>query len=126
MAEGEIAISKESFYTQTPGTQFIEAMEDTATISVSHADLENIYQAHLTFNINGRKLTEIYHQRSNFKSMILRLKYPEDRYKLMNQYRSDLVERVPGKYLSSFLGMREETLSRLRSGGKGGNSRKKK
>jgi CRP/FNR family transcriptional regulator, anaerobic regulatory protein len=115
MTEGEIALSKESFYMQKPSEQHIEAMEKTTTVSISYEDLEDIYTKHLTFNINGRRMMELYYQRSNFKLQLLRTKRPGERYHFLKMHRPDLIERVHGKYLASFLNMREETYCRIKT-----------
>jgi CRP/FNR family transcriptional regulator, anaerobic regulatory protein len=115
MTEGEIALMKESFYMQKPSDQHIEAMEKTTTVSISYTDLEYIYARHLTFNINGRKMMELYYQRSNFKLQLLRTKGPDERYHFLKMHRPELIERVHGKYLASFLNMREETYCRIKT-----------
>jgi CRP-like cAMP-binding protein len=115
MTEGEILIVKESFYEQTPSPCSIEAMEDVKTLSLSYADLALLYEKHIEFNIVGRKLTEFYHRRSDFKSQILRQKDPADRYTYMKQHKPWLIDRVPGRQLASFMGLARETLSRIMS-----------
>lgn len=118
MTEGEITVSKESFYNRTRSRQSILAMEDTVTFSMTHAELERLYAKYPEFNIIGRKLTEQYHCKSNLKSDLLRIKKAVDRYKALKEARADLISRVPGKYLAGFLGITEETLSRVRWRGK--------
>ena len=115
MTEGEIALSKESFYMRKASDQHIEAMEKTITVSISYEDLEVIYSKHLTFNINGRRMMELYYQRSNFKLQLLRTKGPDERYHFLKMHRPELIERVHGKYLASFLNMREETYCRIKT-----------
>ena len=115
MTEGEIATSKISFYDQVQSVLTIEAMEDVTVLSLSYTDLEWLYQKYVEFNINGRKLTEIYHKRNDFKSDILRLRGPVDRFNFMKERRPELIERVPGKPLASFMGIARETLSRIMS-----------
>jgi CRP-like cAMP-binding protein len=115
MMEGDIAISKESFYSRTPSRQSILAMEETSTLSLSFVDLEGLYKRHPEFNINGRKLTEYYHCQSNLKSDLLRLKKPMERYNIIKERKPALLERVPGKYLAIFLGVGESTLSRIKA-----------
>jgi CRP/FNR family transcriptional regulator, anaerobic regulatory protein len=114
MREGEIALSIESYFSQKPGEQHIEAIEPTCTISISYADLEYIYKKHVTFNINGRKIMELYCQRSYFKLRLLRIRGPRERYNFLQMHRLELIERVRGKYLASLLSMREETYCRIK------------
>lgn len=116
MIENEIPISKTSFYRQQPSDETIVAMEDTTVLSLSYKDLEDLYRKHLEFNINGRKLTEIYHVRSLLKTKLLSFQRSEDRYFLFKRERPDLLKRIKNLgELASFLRMKRETLSRVRA-----------
>ena len=116
MVESQFSISKYSFYEQKNSDQSIEALEDTITVSISNVALEMLYVKYPSFNYNGRKLTERYHVKSNIKTLVLRPRKALDRYNLLKQMAPELTERVIGKYLSAFLGIREETLSRIKKG----------
>jgi len=113
MVEEEIAVFKHSFYDQIPSEGSIVALEDTKALSISYNDLENLYRQHPFMERVGRKITEYYHKRSDIKSYILYPKKPQERFDRFNKYRPDIVKRVAQKNLASFLGMRQETLSRL-------------
>ncbi len=91
------------------------ALEDTRVLSISYKDLEQLYTDHPFMERIGRKITEFYHKRSDIKSYILYPKKPAERYARFLEYRPDIVERVSQKHLASFLGLREETLSRLKN-----------
>lgn len=113
MAEGEIALFKNSFYDQEKSLGSIVTLEDTEVLSIAHADLERLYEDHPFLERIGRKITEYYHKRSDIKSYVLYPKKPQERLDRYRKYCPQMVERVPQKQLASFLGMREETLSRL-------------
>ena len=113
MVEEEIAVFKHSFYDQIPSEGSIVALEDTKALSISYNDLENLYKQHPFMERVGRKITEYYHKRSDIKSYVLYPKKPQERFERFNKYRPDIVQRVSQKHLASFLGMRQETLSRL-------------
>ncbi|MHA4807537.1 Crp/Fnr family transcriptional regulator [Flavitalea flava] len=116
MIENEIPISKTSFYTQKPSEETIVAMEDTTVLSLSYKDLEELYRKHVEFNINGRKLTEVYHIRSLLKTRLLSFQRSEDRYKLFKEHRPELIKRIKNQgELASFLRMKRETLSRVKA-----------
>ena len=116
MMEGELAIFKNSFYDQSASVGSIVALEDTRVLTISYKDLEQLYAVHPFLERTGRKITEYYHQRSDLKSYVLYPKKPEERFDRYYQYRPDIVHRIPQKQLASFLGLREETLSRLLQG----------
>jgi hypothetical protein len=75
-----------------------------------------LYERFETANYVGRKMTEIYYQGASERAFICRIPTTKKRYeRFLNTY-AHLLERVPLKYIASFLGMRLETLSRIRSG----------
>ena len=113
MKEGELAIFKNSFYDQSESVGSIVALEETKVLSISYKDLEQLYADHPFLERTGRKITEFYHQRSDLKSYVLYPKKPEERFDRYYKYQPDIVHRIPQKQLASFLGLREETLSRL-------------
>jgi CRP/FNR family transcriptional regulator, anaerobic regulatory protein len=58
MEEGFIVTSWPSYYTQKPGNEFIEAVEDTTVGCLSYSDIQQLYIDFPEFNINGRRQTE--------------------------------------------------------------------
>ena len=114
MADGELAIFKNSFYDQKESVGSIVALENTQVLSITHRNLEQLYADHPFMERIGRKITEHYHVRSDIKAYVLYPKKPEQRFDRYFEYRPDIVERIPQKQLASFLGLREETLSRLK------------
>jgi hypothetical protein len=65
-------------------------------------------------NIAVRILLEEYYAASEERAYISRLPSAEKRYNHFNATRPELLNRIPLKYVASYLGMSEETLSRLR------------
>ncbi|TDH18147.1 Crp/Fnr family transcriptional regulator [Segetibacter sp. 3557_3] len=115
MKEGDVFISVESFYQQKPSIESIQALEDCHVYSIEYAQLQHIYSTYPEFNIIGRILTERYYQLAEQRSKSLRSKSARERYAYLLNNHPELIQRVPSKYLSSYLGITEETLSRIRS-----------
>jgi CRP-like cAMP-binding protein len=115
MDEGFIITSWLSFYTRKPGDEFIETLEDSTLASLHHRDIEKMYRDILEFNVIGRKLTEFFFFLSEQRTQMLRKHTAEEKYNFFMNQHPDLLQRVPLKYVATYLGMNEETLSRVRS-----------
>jgi CRP-like cAMP-binding protein len=113
-ADGELVSAISSFILQIPTDENIQAIEDCELISLSHTDLERLYLKFPSFNITVRKLTEIYYMHAEQRAFIVRLKNADKKYQLFLKQYGHLANRVPVKYIASFLGITLETLSRLR------------
>jgi CRP-like cAMP-binding protein len=113
-ADGELVSAISSFILQMPTNENIHAIEDCELIALSHNDLEIMYVKFPTFNTTVRKLTEIYYMHAEHRAYIARLKNADQKYQLFLKQYGHLSNRVPVKYIASFLGITLETLSRLR------------
>ena len=114
MKEDNVIISVESFFRQQPSHENIQAIEDTVVYSISYQQLQDIYRKYFEFNFVGRVITENYYTLSERRLYSIRLQTAEARYNYMLTHHSDLVNRLPVKYLASYLGITRETLSRIR------------
>ena len=113
-ANGELVSAISSFILQIPTNENIHAIEDCELIVLSHSDLEIMYVKFPAFNTTVRKLTEIYYMHAEHRAYIARLKNADQKYQLFLKQYGHLSNRVPVKYIASFLGITLETLSRLR------------
>ena len=113
--EGATITSVYSFYTRKPGNENIVALEDTTLAMLRFDDLQYLYKNHPTFNYIGRVITEKYLYMLEIEVYNLRKQKAEDRYQFIVKHLPDLLQRVPLKYLATYLGMNLETLSRIRA-----------
>lgn len=114
MKERDIIVSIESFYDQIPSFEYIEALENTETFYITFDELEDIYQRFPEFNYIGRKLTTSYLILWNKRIRNICMLSAAERSELLAKNFPDLVQRVPAKYLASFIDMTEVTFSRNR------------
>ena len=112
MKEGDCIISVESFFQQKESYENIQALEDTNTYYIDYKELQNIYQNFPEFNFIGRVLTEKYYVLSEQRLYSIRMHTASERYKILLEDAPELIQRVPSKYLASYIGITEETLSR--------------
>ena len=115
MDEGFIITSWISYYHQQPGDEFIEALEETTLACISYNDIQQLYKDYPEFNIVGRKQTEYSLYTSELRTRMLRKHTAEEKYAFFLEQHPDLMNRVSLKYIATYLGMNEETLSRIRS-----------
>ena len=112
--ENEITTSIRSMARSEPSLEYIQALENSDLYAMSFESLQKMYTLFPEMNIVVRMLLEEYYAASEERSYISRLPGAEKRYSHFNASRPDLVNRIPLKYVASYLGMSEETLSRLR------------
>ena len=114
MKEGDIIISVKSFYTQKPAEEYLQTIEDCILYGISYQDLSFVYHNFMEFNFIGRVLTEKYYMKSEERLYTIRKQKGKKRYEIFREQEPDLLQRIPSKYIASYLGLSIETLSRLR------------
>jgi len=115
MDEGFIITSWISFYTRKPGNEFLETIEDTILACAHYNDIQNLYNEFPEFNIIGRKQVEYSFYMSELRTRMLRKHTAEEKYKFFIENHPTLLQRVSLKNIATYLGMNEETLSRVRT-----------
>ncbi len=115
MKEGDVIVSVESFFGQSESYEAIQALEDSLLYYITYDELQYTYRNFPEFNFIGRALLEKYYTLSEQRLYSLRMQRSQERYEYLLEHHPELVLRVPMKYLASYLGIQEETLSRIRS-----------
>ncbi|HVK97184.1 MAG TPA: Crp/Fnr family transcriptional regulator [Flavisolibacter sp.] len=115
MDENFLITSWISFYTRKPTDEYIQTLEDTVLSCIHYDNLEKLYNNYPDFNILGRKLIEHFLYLAEQRTRLLRKHTAEEKYRLFLQQHPELLQRVPLHYIATYLGMSEETLSRIRS-----------
>lgn len=114
MAEDFMITSWISFYTRKPGYEYIEMLEESTMACIHYNDVEALYRDLPDFNIVGRKLISYFFFLAEQRTYMLRKHTAEEKYHSFLEQHPDLLQRVPLKYIATYLGMSEETLSRVR------------
>ena len=113
--EGAPVTSIYSYYRRKPGNENIVALEDTTLASMHYDHMQHLYKTYPVFNVIGRVITEEYLYMLEIEVYNFRKQKSEDRYYFIVKHFPDLLQRVPLKYLATYLGMNLETLSRIRA-----------
>jgi hypothetical protein len=77
--------------------------------------MQELYDRFPEMNKVGRMLLEEYYAESEERVYIARLPTAQARYQHFINSRPELLNRIPLKYVASYLGITLETLSRLRA-----------
>ena len=115
MKEGDVVVSVESFFDQKPGYENIQALEDSVLYHIDYNELQYLYNNCPEFNFVGRNLIEKYYKLSEQRLYSLRMQKAVEKYSFMMNNFPHIIQRVPSKYIASYLGVTEETLSRIRA-----------
>lgn len=115
MRENDLIISVNSFFTQTPSYETIELLEESKLISIDRKRLLYLYEKFEAFNIASRILTEKYYVLSEQRIYSMRMHSAPERYQHLLSSDPEIFQRVPLKYIASYLSMKAETLSRIRA-----------
>ena len=112
--EGEIISSSSSFLSGTPSNYFVETLEPTTLLSISRAQLDQAYGESPRIEKLGRlMITHFVLQKEEWELECMRLDTRERFLRFVGN-NPELLQRVPQKYLASYLNMKPETFSRLK------------
>jgi len=103
-----------SFISQTPSFEIIKAITDCELIIIHKNDLDYLYTNYTKWERFGRKIMEEMFVESQRRVYSFITETAEDRYRrIMKQY-PDMIREVPLTYIADFIGIKLQSLSRLR------------
>jgi CRP-like cAMP-binding protein len=112
--EGHIIHCQESFHSRQPSEYFIEAIEPTVVASISFTDLETMFAQSKKMEHLGR-LVITYSMVLKDRWQIQMVKMtPRERFLNFVTNNAEMLQRVPQKYLASYLNIKPETFSRFK------------
>jgi CRP-like cAMP-binding protein len=112
--ENELVSSILSLDEQVKAIENIQALEKCELLSLRLAELETMYERFPECNILARKILQRYYADAEKRAFIARLTKAENKYRYFLMRHQTLSNRIPLKYIASFLGVTLETLSRIR------------
>jgi CRP-like cAMP-binding protein len=112
--EGQVISSTLSFYSGEPSEFIVEAIEPVISMAIRAESLNKQLQEFPELEKLGRlMMTSFYLQRERWELTRLKLTTEERFIKLVKE-RPDLIQRVPQKYLATYLDIKPETFSRMK------------
>lgn len=112
--EGHMMLCQESFHSRLPSEYTIEAIEPVTLVSISYDDAEKMFASSQRMEHLGRVIVTY--------SMVIKDKWqmqlikmtPRERFISFVTKNPELMQRVPQKFLASYLNIKPETFSRFK------------
>lgn len=115
MPDNHIGTALASFIAQAPSVEFVEALADTELLVISHSSFSRLRNEKNSFRNFYIKILEMAYAFQNRKINQLVTLTARQRYEMVLKETPALVQLLSNKVLASYLDIREETLSRLKS-----------
>ena len=112
--EGHIIMSQQSFLGRQPSEYFIETIEPSIIVSIKYENLEELYNKSKKMERLGRLVVTYMMAISDSWQMQLIKMTPRERFLNFVMKNPQLMQRVPQKYLASYLNLKPETFSRFK------------
>lgn len=114
-AEGDFACSIISYLTRQPDRRGIELLEDSVLWGLHHDELERLYEQYHDIERLGRLLVSFGLIQVQQRFDDLHFATAAQRYETLMSTHPSLILRVPLGMIASYLGITQETLSRIRA-----------
>ena len=101
-------------YTTGKAQFYVEALEDSILYKITKTDLEKLYQEYPSYRDFGRKFAEEALTMLMQRTLSLHTKSAEERYRELLDI-PGFIQKIPLKYLASYLGITDTSLSRIRA-----------
>ncbi len=113
--KGDFVSNYRSFLTGKPSDHYIEAMQDSVIYKINLQELNSLYDKHKNIERLGRLIAENLYLMVASRLDSFMFHTPEERYRALIVRNSRLLNEVPQYMIASYLGVKPETLSRIRA-----------
>lgn len=112
--EGHLILSQESFHSRQPSEYFIETIEPSTVVSITYEDLEKMYaSSHKMEHLARLMITYAMVIKDKWQMQLIKMT-PRERFLRFVERNPELMQRVPQKFLASYLNIKPETYSRFK------------
>lgn len=115
--ENELMSAYKSFLKRTPTANYIQAIEETELVMISHQSLQQMLNhplLALKMERFGRLIAEYYICCYEDRVTAFITQSPEERYTALEKTAKDIFQRIPQHFIANFLGITPVSLSRIR------------
>jgi len=103
-----------SFVTRSPCKESIQFLEDTSLYAIDYQNIQLLYQEFHGIERLGREIAEFYFIWQEERTLSLQSLSAKERYKKLMIQESHLLQMVSLGQIASYLGITQESLSRIR------------
>ncbi len=103
-----------SAFSNKPSRETIECLEDCVFQYIPGKEMEDMYQKYNEVNTIGRKMIEEYCDMMIERNYAFQTQSAKDRYEALINDEPEIIRRASLGYIASYLGISQETLSRIR------------
>ncbi|MEO7393510.1 MAG: Crp/Fnr family transcriptional regulator [Chitinophagaceae bacterium] len=112
--ENDIIARVESLFTGKPSRKAIQILEDAEIVGINSNQLFKLYDTFPEIERLFRKIFESAYLETVHRIEGIQFHSAEERYKTLLQEAPDVLKRIPLKYIASYLGITQVSLSRIR------------
>jgi len=112
--ENNIIARVESLFTGKPSRKAIQVLEDAEIVAINAAQLFKLYDTYPEIERLFRLIFESAYVGTVDRIEGIQFHSAEERYKALVKEAPDILKRVPLKYIASYLGITQVSLSRIR------------
>lgn len=112
--EGHIVHSELSFHYRLPSESVVETIEPTVLLSITYDSLEQLYERFPKAERLGRLIISDLFIKKDFRYFDQLRKSTRERFLEYIRTHPHMLQRVPQKYIASYLNIKPETFSRLK------------
>lgn len=113
--ENDVVTSMYAFTAQKPSFENIEILEDSILHYISYSQLQQLYQKFPEFNLAVRLIIEKYYIELEERTLSFQIQSARERYQFILNNQPGLLQRASLGHIASYLGISQETLSRVRA-----------
>ena len=112
--ENNVIARVESLFTGKPSRKGIQILEDAEIIAIDANKLFKLYDTYPGLERLFRKIFEASHVETVNRIEGIQFHTAEERYQALLEEAPSIIQRVPLKYIASYLGITQVSLSRIR------------
>lgn len=112
--ENQFFGSHQTIFENVPSQQTYQALEDSDLLELNYSELENLIHQHPKFNKARITILQTMLINTIKRVEAFILETPEERYLNLVAEQPEIYNRVPSKYIASYLGITPVSLSRIR------------
>ncbi len=104
-----------SFISRSPSFEYVQAVTDAKGLAISSEDLETLYRNSPKIERVGRLILESLFVKKENRVIDFIKHTSQERYNKLLEVNPEIIFNVPLQYIASYLGVKPETLSRIRA-----------